>query len=705
MTYEPIAIVGCSCRLPMAPNVEAFWRLLTTGTDAVRDMPASRAESGADLGRAGFLDRVDGFDAPFFGISPPEAAAMDPQQRLMLELGWEALEDAGIVPASLRGSETGVFAGSMADDYAALARRDGTGRLTAHSLTGLNRGMLANRLSYLFGLRGPSLTVDAAQASALVAVYLACESLRTGESSVALAGGVNLILTPGSTAAVDMFGGLSPDGRCHTFDARANGYVRGEGGVVFVLKRLADAVRDDDPVYCVIRGSAQNNDGGGHSLTAPVRAAQEDVLRHAYRRAGIDPAEVQYVELHGTGTRLGDPIEAAALGTALGTAPGRPSPLLVGSAKTNVGHLEAAAGAVGLLRAALCLRHRQLVPSLNFERPHPDIPLDELNLRVAGESGPWPHPDRTLVAGVSAFGMGGTNCHVVLAEAEHAGEPPRRDDDDGPIPWVLSARSPEALREQARRIARVDRRPADVGFSLACTRSVFEHRAVVVGSDRGALDDVDPAGPVRAAGDVAFVFSGQGSQWAGMGVRLLGWSPVFAERFAECGAALSRWVDWDLREAVADEESLSRVDVVQPVLWAVMVSLAEAWRSFGVRPAAVVGHSQGEIAAACVAGALSLEDGARVIALRSRALRELSGSGGMASVPLPAEDVPLEDGLSIAAVNGPRSTVVSGELAALERLVGRIEGARRIDVDYASHSPEVERLRDRLLADLADQAE
>jgi len=705
MTHEPIAIVGCSCRLPLAPDTGAFWRLLTSGTDAVRDMPPGRAESGVDLGRAGFLDRVDGFDAPFFGISPPEASAMDPQQRLMLELGWEALEDAGIVPAVLRGSHAGVFVGSMADDYTALAR--GRGKLTAHSLTGLNRGMLANRLSYLLGLRGPSLTVDAAQASSLVAVHLACESLRTGESAVALAGGVNLILTPDSTTAVDVFGGLSPDGRCHTFDARANGYVRGEGGVVLVLKRLTDAVRDGDPVHCVIRGSAQNNDGGGHSLTAPVRAAQEEVLRQAYRRAGVDPAEVQYVELHGTGTRLGDPVEAAALGAALGTAPGRRMPLLVGSAKTNVGHLEAAAGVAGLLRAALCLRHRRLVPSLHFAHPNPGIPLEELNLRVAGESGPWPDPERTLVAGVSAFGMGGTNCHVVLAEAAteaRAEAATATAETATPMPWVLSARSPEALREQARRLSRVEGRLADVGYSLARTRSVFEHRAVVVGAGEETLrQGLADLVPTRAGtpGDVAFVFSGQGSQWARMATGLLDWSPAFARRFAECGEALRHWAGWDLREAVADEDLLSRVDVVQPALWAVMVSLAEVWRSFGVEPAAVVGHSQGEIAAACVAGALTLEDGARVVALRSKAIRELSGTGGMASVPLPAAEVPLEDGLSVAAINGPRSTVVAGEVAALERLVERIEDARRIDVDYASHSPAVERLRDRLLADLA----
>nr|BBA66511.1 type I polyketide synthase [Actinoallomurus fulvus] len=703
MNHEPIAIVGCSCRLPMAPDADAFWRLLTAGTDAVRDMPASRAEPGADLGRAGFLDRVDGFDASFFGISPPEAAAMDPQQRLMLELGWAALEDAGIVPAGLRDSPAGVFVGAMADDYAALARRQGTGGLTAHSLTGLNRGMLANRLSYILGLRGPSLTVDAAQASSLVAVHLACESLRTGESSVALAGGVNLILTPESTAAVEMFGGLSPDGRCHAFDARANGYVRGEGGVVLVLKRLADAVRDGDLVYCVIRGSAQNNDGGGHSLTAPVRAAQEDVLRRACRSAGVDPAEVQYVELHGTGTRVGDPIEAAALGAVLGTAPGRRHPLRVGSAKTNVGHLEAAAGAVGLLRAALCLRHRRLVPSLHFATPNPAIHLDDLNLRVAVESGPWPDPERTLVAGVSAFGMGGTNCHVVLAEAGQAPGPPR-EEHTGPVPWVLSAATPAALGEQARRLARLDGRPDDIGHSLARTRSAFAYRAVAVGDGHESLGrELDRLVPVsaREPGGVAFVFSGQGSQWARMGAGLLDWSPAFARRFAECGAALARWVGWDLYAAVADEDLLSRVDVVQPALWAVMVSLAEVWRSFGIEPSAVVGHSQGEIAAACVAGALSLEDGARVIALRSAALKELSGSGGMASVPLPAAEVPLEDGLTVAAVNGPRSTVVAGEAAALERLVTRIGDARRIDVDYASHSPAVERLRDRLLADLA----
>jgi len=581
---------------------------------------AGRAGSAAGGSRGAFLERVDEFEAPFFGISSAEAVVLDPQQRLMLELGWEALEDAGVVPTKLRDTRTGVFVGAIADDYAALSRGRGVVGITAHSLTGSNRGMLANRLSYTLGLRGPSLTVDAAQSSALVAVHLACESLRSGESSVALAGGVNLILAPDSTVSVDKFGGLSPDGRCYTFDARANGYVRGEGGAVFVLKRLARAVADGDSVYCVIRGSALNNDGGGASLTTPVRAAQEELLQLACRHANVAPAAVQYVELHGTGTKIGDPIEAAALGAVLGTAPDRDTPLLVGSAKTNVGHLEGAAGAVGLLKAALCLHHRQLVPSLNFTQPNPAIPLDELNLRVQVHAGPWPHPERPLVAGVSAFGMGGTNCHVVLSEWKAAVEPVRAQP-RGPIPWLISGKTVDALRAQARGLAEVSTgsSPVDIGYSLAVTRSLFTHRAVVIGANTEELLDgtdhlsrgesavnVIRGNAPRRAPEVVFVFPGQGSQWVGMAVDLLGSSPVFASWMGECAAALQSFVDWDLIGALSDDSAMRRDDVVQPALWAVMVSLAQLWRSFGVRPAVVVGHSQGEIAAACVAGALSL---------------------------------------------------------------------------------------------------
>ncbi|NRN71184.1 hypothetical protein GC106_84590 [Kibdelosporangium sp. 4NS15] len=699
----------------MAPSVDAFWRLLVDGTDAVRDLPAGRADSGPGQGRGGFLDRVDEFDADFFGVPPSEAVALDPRQRLMLELGWEALEDAGIVPSRLRNTRTGVFIGAIGDDYATIAHRRGLDEVTAYSLTGLSRGMVANRLSYAFGLRGPSLTVDAAQSSSLVAVHLAAESLRNGESSLALAGGVNLVLTPDSTATVSAFGALSPDGRCYTFDARANGYVRGEGGAVVVLKRLADAVADGDPVYCVIKGSAVNNDGGGESLTSPVRAAQEEVIRLAYRDAGVDPTEVDYVELHGTGTRVGDPIEAAALGAALGTVPGRGNSLLVGSVKTNIGHLEGAAGVAGLLKAVLCLRHRQLVPSLNFTRPNPAIAMDELNLRVQLSMSPWPHPDRQLVAGVSAFGMGGTNCHVVLSDWDtQADRPPRPA--RGPVPWPVSAKTPAALRAQAKALASAaeTRDLTDVGYSLASSRSTFEQRAVVIGADYGTLvegvrmlaDGESARNVVRgtAHGPVTgtvFVFPGQGPQWTNMAIGLIEASDVFAARMAECAAALAPFVDWDLFDVLRDEQALQRADVVQPALWAVMISLAELWRSHGVVPSAVVGHSQGEIAAACVAGALSLDDGARVVALRGKALMELSGRGGLVSVPLPPDEVPPVEGLSVAAINGPRATVVAGEPGALDEICALVPEARRVPIDYASHSAQVEVIRDRMLADLA----
>ncbi|WP_049580006.1 beta-ketoacyl synthase N-terminal-like domain-containing protein, partial [Streptomyces sp. SBT349] len=417
-----------SCRLPQAPGIDALWRLLREGTSAITEVPEGRwpddAFSDSDvtdeerkgLRWGGFLDSVDGFDAGFFGISPREASVMDPQQRLMLELAWEALEDAGSAPQTRDGQHTGVFVGAASNDYAVLLDRQGPAARTSHANAGVQHSIIANRVSYALGLQGPSFAVDAGQSSSLVAVHMACESLRHGESTIALAGGVNLNLLPDSTLAVARFGALSPDGRCHTFDARANGYVRGEGGGVVVLKPLSRALADGDRVYCVIRGSAVNNDGGGEGLTVPSRIAQEDVIRLACGRAGIRPGELEYVELHGTGTRVGDPVEAAALGAVAGVGAGREAdaPLIVGSAKTNVGHLEAAAGIVGLLKTALCLGHGELVRSLNFETPHPEIPLQELRLRVSGENADWASPS---VAGVSSFGMGGTNCHVVLSSA------------------------------------------------------------------------------------------------------------------------------------------------------------------------------------------------------------------------------------------------------------------------------------------------
>ncbi|WP_250212631.1 type I polyketide synthase [Acrocarpospora catenulata] len=787
---DAIAIVGVSCRLPSAPGPSEFWRLLSDGVSAVSTVPPGRWNAGPELGPSAygaFLDGVDRFDAGFFAISPREARAMDPQQRLMLELGWEALEDARIAPTDFRGTDVGVFIGVMADDYALLSRQSGASGIGHHSLTGVNRSIVANRVSHFLALTGPSMAVDTGQSSSLVAVHLACESIRSGESSMALAGGVQLNLAAESAMAAAELGALSPDGRCFTFDARANGYVRGEGGAVVLLKPLSHALADGDHVYCVIAGSAVNNDGPGDALTTPNARAQEQVMRAACRRAGVDPASVGYVELHGTGTRVGDPIEAAALGAVYGSQRSG-DPLWVGSAKTNVGHLEGAAGIVGLLKAALVVKHRMLPPSLNFEEPNPAIRFDEWNLRVVGSPTPWPvrdsggREDGRIVAGVSSFGLGGTNCHLVLTSPEPvAPEPVSPGPATGsvlerpepgpqtspPVFWTVSGHTENALRAQAARLARhvrerEDLSVGDVAFSSVTTRAGLLHRAVVVGDEREQLlrgldalaegrsapglvrgrTDVDSgSGGVlstqlermdqmrlvlglgqhtapltrgwRRPGRQVFVFPGQGSQWAGMGVELLDSSPVFAAAMAECEAALSPFVDWSLTSVVRGEPGSpprERADVIQPVLWAIMVSLAALWRSYGVEPGAVVGHSQGEIAAACVVGALSLEDGARIVTARSALVAEvLSGNGGMVSVGLPREvlDERLarwEGRLSVAVVNGPSSVVVSGDDEALAEMKAEWADTvrmRRVKVDYASHCAMVELVEQRLAPMLA----
>ncbi|MCY0950343.1 type I polyketide synthase [Streptomyces sp. H27-S2] len=725
---EAIAIVGISCRLPHAENPAQLWQLLRDGRSAIGAPPAGRPELISRPG--GYLDDVSGFDAGFFGISPSEASSMDPQQRLMLELAWEALEDARILPSDLADSRTGVFVGVIADDYAALTHQHGAEGITRHTLTGLNRGVVANRISYTLGLHGPSAAVDTGQSSSLVAVHLAVESLRRGESAMAIAGGVNLNLVPDSTIGAERFGALSPDGLSFTFDARANGYVRGEGGAFVVLKPLHAAVADGDPVYCVLRGSAMNNDGTTEGLTVPSPAGQQDVLRQAYERAKVSAEQVQYVELHGTGTKLGDPIEASALGAVLGDGRVDGAELRVGSVKTNVGHLEGAAGIVGLLKAALCIRHRELVPSLNYETPNPDIPFDELKLAVQRSREPWPRPDEPLYAGVSSFGVGGTNCHVVLSDwrtESAAQELPGAESGSGVVPWVVSAKSAEAVAGQAGRLVSfLGDRPgldvAAVGRSLVVSRARFDHRAVVVGETREELvagvralaAGVPAAGVVSGravpggAGKTVFVFPGQGSQWQGMALELFDSSPVFAGRLVECEQALAPFTDWSLLDVLRGVEGApdsDRVDVVQPALWAVMVSLAALWRSVGIEPDAVVGHSQGEIAAAVVAGALSLEDAAKIVALRSRAIVKLAGTGGMVSVALPADEVreliaPWGGAIDIAAHNGPMSTVVSGAPEALADLVAQSEvkgyRARTVPVDYASHSAHVDLLEDEL---------
>ncbi|MFD5322376.1 SDR family NAD(P)-dependent oxidoreductase [Streptomyces sp. NPDC127092] len=707
----PIAVVGLACRLPGAADPDAFWRLLSRGEDAVGEPPADRWSASAPR-RGAFLDEVDRFDAAFFGISPREAAAMDPQQRLMLELGWEALEEAGILPGSLAGSRTAVYASALWDDYAALHHRRGEQAAGRYSVTGLGRGIIANRLSYVLGLTGPSLTVDSAQSSSLVAVHLACESLRHGDADLAVVGGVNLILSPGSSADSARFGALSPDGRCYTFDSRANGYVRGEGGVAVVLKPLDRAVADGDRVHCVILGSAVNNDGASTGLTVPDRAAQEAVVRAAHARAGTAPESVQYVELHGTGTPVGDPVEAAALGAVLGA--GRPSdaPLLVGSAKTNVGHLEGAAGLVGLLKTALAVSRRRIPASLNFREPNPAIPLDALGLRVRTTDGEWPAPEQPLIAGVSSFGMGGTNCHVVVGEAERVPEGPAEAAGitGGPVAWLLSGRDAAALRGQAERLRRhqerYGHRALDTAYALAAHRTRFGERAVVIaedaqgllagtaalarGEDHPAVVRGTATGPARTA----FLFTGQGSQRAGMGRELHSTYEEFATAFDAACAALDPHLDRPLKDVVFsdDDTLLHQTQYTQPALFALETALFRLLESWGVTPDFVAGHSIGELTAAHVAGVLSLQDAALLVAARGRLMGALPRGGAMAAVEAPEAVVRplLTARVALAAVNGPDSVVISGDEDEVERVTARLaaEGrrTRRLTVSHAFHS-------------------
>ncbi|WP_249645166.1 type I polyketide synthase, partial [Nocardia sputi] len=715
--------------MPGASDLEHFWRLLREGRDAVGSAPADRP--GIDE-TAGFLDSATEFDADFFGVPPNEAHSLDPQQLLGLELSWEALEDAGF--GDRAGTRAGVFLGCTGTDFAEIVALRGKSSIGRHSLWAVGRGVTANRISNYYGFTGPSLVVDSGQSSSLVAVHLACESVRAGDCDVAVAGGLNLILSPLSGERYEQFGAHSATGKCHTFDDRADGTVRGEGGGMIVLEPVARAIAAGHRIYAVIRGSAVNNGNERQVLSAPSAATQAAVIRAALTAARIDGSSVQYVELHGTGTPAGDPVEAAALGETYGA--GRPAgePLAVGSVKTNIGHLEGAAGIAGLIKTALCLRHGQLAPSLNFRNPNPRIPLEDLRLRVQTSTQPWAD-DVPRRAGVSSFGMGGTNAHVILeqAPATAAVEVAGTSGEPRPAVWVLSARSREALREQAVRLREwladgPQAGVAEVAYSLAHTRTPLEWRAAVVGSgaDRMSAGLAALTEPAPALGDptvmsgraaarrVVFVFPGQGSQWVGMGAELLVSDEVFAASIADCEAALAPFVDWSLTEVLRGTPgaaSLDRVDVVQPVLFAMLVSLARRWQAAGVRPSAVVGHSQGEIAAAVVAGGLSLEDGARVVALRSRAVAELlAGSGGMASVGLPGDAVAdrlaaFGGRLSVAAVNAPGQTVVSGAADAIEQFLAdcAAEGiwAKRIPVDYASHSAAVERIRGRVLADLA----
>ncbi|MEV8478456.1 type I polyketide synthase [Streptomyces sp. NPDC051173] len=740
---EPIAIVAMSCRFPGGVRTpEELWQLLGHGSDAMSAFPDDRGwnidelyDPNSDVPgkiharEGGFLHDAGEFDPGFFGISPREALAMDPQQRLLLETSWEALERAGIDPVSVRGSQTGVFAGIMHHDYGLLQGPDGTpGSPSPGSI-------VSGRVSYTFGFEGPAVTVDTACSSSLVALHLAVQSLRQGECSLALAGGVTVMATPALFVEFSRQRGLAPDGRCKAFAAGADGTGFSEGAGMLLLERLSDARRNGHQVLAVVRGSAVNQDGASNGLTAPNGPSQQRVIRAALASAGLSAAEVDAVEAHGTGTTLGDPIEAQALLATYGQDRPEGQPLLLGSIKSNIGHTQAAAGVAGVMKMVLAMRHGVLPRSLHVDEPSPHVDWSAGAVELLTEATPWPGSGQSRRAGVSSFGISGTNAHVILEQAPvpASEEEPAQAVPPAVVPWVLSGKSEAALLGQAERLAaHVGELPqlsaVDVGFSLATARSAFEHRAVVLAGDRdvltGGLDAFaqghETVGVVQGSaagrdGRAVFVFPGQGSQWVGMAAGLLEESPVFAQRIGECAAALAPFVDWSLTGILREEESeaawLDQVDVVQPALWAVMVSLAEVWRSVGVEPAAVIGHSQGEIAAACVAGALSLQDAAKVVALRSKALRVLSGRGGMVSVSLDVEAVRERlsewgDRLAVAAVNGPAVVVVSGDTDALEELLAGCEAdgvrARRIAVDYASHCAHVEEIEEVLARDLAD---
>ncbi|MEV5988022.1 type I polyketide synthase [Streptomyces sp. NPDC052051] len=739
---EPVAIIGIGCRFPGgADGPDEFWRLLGEGRDAVTEVPADRWKA-ADFfdedptapGKTttrwgGFLQDVDRFDAGFFGISPREAARMDPQQRLLAEVAWEALEDAGIVPERLAGSATGVFVGVATNDYGHLQfqRLD---QIDAHTGTGSALSIVANRLSYLFDLHGPSLSIDTACSSSLVAVQQACASIAQGDCTLALAGGVNLILSPGLAINFAKAGAMARDGRCKTFDSRADGYVRAEGAGVVVLKPLSAALRDGDSVYAVIRGGAVNQDGRTNGLMAPNPRAQEAVLHTAYARAGVAPEDVHYVEAHGTGTLLGDPIEAKALAAVVSARRDRDRPCLVGSVKSNLGHLEAAAGVAGLIKVALMLRHRRIPASLHFREANPHIPFEELALRVADTARPWPAGDGPALAGVSSFGFGGTNAHLVLQEAPPSAAPqPNRFGDRAHL-LTVSAPTEQALRElAARHLAELDAPGAEATVAEYCAaaavrRTHHAERLTCVGRSAAELRDglaafargAEHPRVARGGGStgrrsrVAFVFSGQGPRWWPLTAELLDQEPVFRETLERCDASLRQHVEWSLIDQLTMAPERSRLDdpgVVQPATCAVQIALAALWRSWGVEPDAVVGHSVGEIAAAHVSGALDLDDALRVALHRGRVIRAVIGRGKMAVVGATFDETQrildrLDHGsVSVAASNSPTSTVISGETAAIERLVAALdeEGVfcRVLEsVDYASHSPQMEPLQGEL---------
>ncbi len=731
---QPIAVVGMACRLPGGANdPELLWSLLERGLDACRDIPAERwpgerfyhpsadAPGMTHAARANFLDvAVDEFDAPFFGISAKEAQSLDPQQRMLLEVAWDALEDAGIDPASLRGSQTGVFVGISSDDYAQAHRHSGRlDLIDGYALTGTCFAPAAGRLSYTLGLEGPSMAVDTACSSSLVAMHLACQSLRDGESDVALTGGVNLILSPIFHIASSKLGTISPDGRCKTFDSSADGYGRGEGCGVVVLKRLADAQAQGDRILAVVRATAVNQDGKSNGLTAPNGLAQEKVIRQALGRANLSPADIGYVEVHGTGTQLGDPIEVEAIGRVMQGARPDGDRVILSSVKTNIGHLEAAAGISGFIKAVESLRHDAIPPHPSLRDPSPHIPWNDYPFRVVTELTPWPKGDRPRHAGVSSFGFSGTNAHVILGDAPVA--PPRQPHAPRSEVLPLSARTPEALAELVHDWADwLDRHDgpddlADACLTAGAGRSHFNHRLAVVGANAKEISEAlraHLAGQTRrtlavgagggARPRLAFLFTGQGSQYVGMGRDLYATQPVFRAVLDQCDQAFQAPLGRSLIQLMhaGDDAELTRTGFAQPAIFAIQMGLVALWRSWGVDPDMVCGHSIGEYAAACVAGVLSLEDGARLVAERGRLMQSLPEGGAMAAIftdeaslraHLEQTGLSARGDIAVAAVNTLAETVVSGSAQSVADLLAVLDKkgvmAQPLRVSHAFHSP------------------
>ncbi|MFB9677730.1 type I polyketide synthase [Streptosporangium vulgare] len=739
---EPVAVIGIGCRLPGdARSPDEFWDLLCAGRNTTRPLPAERwrryenrspeyAAALRDAVRHGsFLSDIEGFDAEFFGLSPREAELMDPQQRILMETAWEALENAGLPPHELAGTDAGVFMGVCTADYGGRLLED-LPQIEAWTGIGAATCAVANRISYSLDLRGPSMAIDTACSASLVSLHLAAQSLRLGENDVALAGGVNLLVTPGQTLTLGTAGALAPDGRSKSFDASADGYGRGEGCGVVVLKRLSDAQRDGDRVLALVIGSAVNQDGHTNGIMAPCGEAQEHVMVRACRQAGVEPSTVDYIEAHGTGTRLGDPLEAGALSSVYGAGRSSGDPCLIGSVKSNIGHLEGAAGIAGVIKAVLALDRGEIPPSV-LNTLNPAISWESSGLRVVTEQSAWPERDHPRRAGVSSFGYGGTVAHIVLEQAppaQEGREMPReapREEATGERLFPLSAASEQALRQYAGKLADHLGNGLDLasaGHTLALRRTHLARRAVVVGADGGELAAglrrlaEDVPGEAVITGDVlpelgpgpVWVFSGQGCQWRGMGRELLA-VPEFASLVDEVEPIFIEEIGFSPRQVLADGD-LDTIDRVQTMIFVMQLGLARLWNAYGVTPKAVIGHSVGELAAAVTAGAMSVADGARLICRRSRLLRQAEGKGAMVMVDLSfeeaAERLAGRTDLVAAIASAPGSTVLSGDVAAVETVVNDwpVEGivVRRVASDVAFHSPHMDPLAVELAAATGD---